>query len=334
VEGATRSSFARPDVRRVNVRRHEQSVFPIAVGCANVHQVGGLRSRIASSARSLPVLRRYPAAYVTAGIDGWRLRRQFDAVRTFVLFVGQPRTGHSLVGALLDAHPNALVAHELDALKYVAAGYDRRRLFALLVRQERKRVAGGHVSSSEYTYGVPGQWQGRFQRLEVIGDKKGGRSTIRLGSDIGLLDRLADAVEVDVRVIRVVRNPYDVIATMHRRAPNRPFPDVIELFFSLEATVEQVRQRLDQREFHEMRLEDLVSNPFGELSGLCRFLELPAPADYLEACSRIVFDAPRRTRDDAPWTPELLDRIAARSSEHPAVARYGFGTPAAEEWTG
>jgi hypothetical protein len=284
--------------------------------------------------RSLPVLRRYPATYVTAGIDGFRLRSQFDDVRTFLLFVGQPRTGHSLVGALLDAHPNALVAHELDALKYVAAGYDRRRIFALLVRQERKRVATGHVSSSEYTYGVPGQWQGRVQRLEVIGDKKGGRSTIRLGADIGLLDRLADTVEVDVRVVRVVRNPYDVIATMHRRAPNRPFPDVIELFFSLETTVEDVRRRVDRRQFHEVGLEDLVADPSAELSGLCRFLDLPAPADYVEACSRIVFEAPRRTRDDAPWTPELLARVAARSSEHPALARYRFGEPATEERTG
>ena len=65
----------------------------------------------------------------------------FATVRAYVMFVGQPRTGHSLVGALLDAHPNALVAHELDALKYVAAGYDRRRLYALLVEQERARVA-------------------------------------------------------------------------------------------------------------------------------------------------------------------------------------------------
>jgi hypothetical protein len=284
--------------------------------------------------RSLPVLRRYPATYVTAGIDGFRLRTQFDTVRTFLLFVGQPRTGHSLVGALLDAHPNALVAHELDALKYVAAGYDRRRIFALLVRQEHKRVAAGHVSSSEYTYGIPGQWQGRVQRLEVIGDKKGGRSTIRLGADMRLLDRLADTVEVDVRVVRVIRNPYDVLATMHRRAPNRPFPDVIELFFSLEATVEDVRRHLDRRQFHEVGLEDLVADPSGELSGLCRFLDLPAPADYLEACSRIVFEAPRRTRADAPWTPELLERVAARSSEHPALARYRFDEPATEERTG
>jgi len=38
--------------------------------------------------------------------DARRYRRHFDAVRTFCLFIGYPRSGHSLVGSLLDAHPD------------------------------------------------------------------------------------------------------------------------------------------------------------------------------------------------------------------------------------
>ena len=275
------------------------------------------------------MLRRYPATYVASGWAGFRLRQDFATVRAYVMFVGQPRTGHSLVGALLDAHPNALVAHELDALKYVAAGYDRRRLYALLVKQERARVAQGHVSSSGYDYGVPGQWQGSYARLEVIGDKKGGRSTLRLRDDIGLLDRLGRTVGVGVHVVNVVRSPYDVIATMHRRAPKRPVADVIDLFFELAATVDEVERRLEPTRFHQLHLDDMIADPRAALSGLCRFLELPAPDDYLAACSRIVFPSPRRTRDAVPWTKELLDRVAARSSEHRSLAAYHYDDQAA-----
>jgi hypothetical protein len=35
------------------------------------------------------------------------------------LFVGYSRSGHSLVGALLDAHPEIPVAYEANALKLV-----------------------------------------------------------------------------------------------------------------------------------------------------------------------------------------------------------------------
>jgi hypothetical protein len=276
------------------------------------------------------VLRRYPATYLSAGARGFRLRHDFDAVRAFVIFVGQPRTGHSLVGALLDAHQHALIAHELDVLKYVAAGFDRRRLYALLVGAERRRVAAGHVSSTGYRYAVDGQWQGGYDGLQVIGDKKGGRSTIRLGQDIGLLGRLRATVGVDVHVVQVVRNPYDTIATMHRRAPKRPLADVVELFFAIADTTDEVRARVDPSRFHEMHHDELIADPQRELNGLCEFVGLTAPAGYLDACSAIVRDAPHRSRDEIAWPPGLVDHIAARSAGHSSLARYGFDEPLVE----
>jgi len=44
----------------------------------------------------------------------------FSKLRNFVLFVGYPRSGHSLVGSLIDAHPHAIIAHEVKILAYVS----------------------------------------------------------------------------------------------------------------------------------------------------------------------------------------------------------------------
>ena len=44
-----------------------------------------------------------------------------DDVKTLCLFIGYQRSGHSLVGSLLDAHPRMAIAHELDALFYLKA---------------------------------------------------------------------------------------------------------------------------------------------------------------------------------------------------------------------
>ena len=90
----------------------------------------------------------------------------------YVLFVGHPRSGHSLVGSLLDAHPDIVVSHELDALQYVAVGYPasaavHARARARRDQRRRRRKSWG------YSYAVPGQWQGRFARLQVVGDKRG-----------------------------------------------------------------------------------------------------------------------------------------------------------------
>jgi hypothetical protein len=39
------------------------------------------------------------------------------------MFIGYLRSGHSLIASLLDAHPNAIATHELDALKFVGARF-------------------------------------------------------------------------------------------------------------------------------------------------------------------------------------------------------------------
>ena len=230
------------------------------------------RARVLSRLRALPGLRRYPATYVSTAVEARRLRRDLSTVRTFLLFIGHPRSGHSLVGALLDAHPSMLVAHELDVLKYAEAGFGREQLFALLIRHERARVARGHVSSTGYSYAVPGQAQGAYRRLEVIGDKKGGRSSMRLGERPELLDQLAATVGVPLSVVQVVRNPFDNIATMHRRAPRISLADHVDQYFRLAATTDAVRARLPDGQSYLLHLDDLTATPAAALASLCEFL--------------------------------------------------------------
>ncbi len=42
----------------------------------------------------------------------------FRSVETYCMFIGNPKSGHSLVGFLLNAHNNAVISHELNALAY------------------------------------------------------------------------------------------------------------------------------------------------------------------------------------------------------------------------
>jgi hypothetical protein len=279
-------------------------------------------------ARTLPVVRRYPVLAATTWVRARRLRPDLASIRSFLMFVGHPRSGHSLVGALLDAHPNTLVAHELDALRYVEAGFGRDQLFTLLVRHQHTRVKGGLQSGSGYSYEVPGQWQGRYERLEVIGDKKGGRSTARLAAHPELFARLQTTVRVPVKVVQVIRNPYDNIATMHRRGHRRPLAEHAATYFELAATVRSLRERIDDDHFHELRLEDLIDDPTATLRRLAQFLGLDPSAAYLEACAGIVFRRERHTRTEAPWTSELLDLVATEAATYPWLDGYRFDADA------
>jgi hypothetical protein len=255
-------------------------------------------------------------------------------VQGYCFFIGHPRSGHSLIGSLLDAHPDAVIAHELGAFQYVRARYDRARLYHLLAETARTAAARDRPSR-EFRYAVPGQWQGRFRRIRVIGDNKAEGATLRLRDKPGLLPRLQRLVEVPLRAIHVVRNPFDCVTTMATRAAQRegertgrapPPPDLskaVGRYMVLCEEVERLRRELGDA-VREVRHESFVTRPADELRGLCEWLGLEPEPDYLAACAGIVWPSPRRTRDRVAWPEEYRSTVEALIARTDHLRGYRF----------
>ena len=61
--------------------------------------------------------------YLVSGAKSVVEKKLFVDVQTYCLFIGHGRSGHSILGALLDAHPNIILPDEVDVLKYLQAGF-------------------------------------------------------------------------------------------------------------------------------------------------------------------------------------------------------------------
>ena len=106
-----------------------------------------------------------------------RLTTLYNGVETFVLFIGHARSGHSLIGAILDAHPLIIIPHEWDVIAkwdhYINRSIDdvsqvKTRLFFDLHSLSRSQAMFGNRAPSgpkgdRYSYYVPGQWQGTYR---------------------------------------------------------------------------------------------------------------------------------------------------------------------------
>lgn len=266
--------------------------------------------------------------YAATTVAAHRQSALFDGVETYGMFVGYPRSGHSLVGSLLDAHPEAVVAHEAAALKHVHARFDRDRLFAVLLANSTRYGADGRVSGT-YAYDVPGQWQGRFRQLRVIADKQGEGTGLRLRARPWLLDRLRRTVGVPLRIVHGVRNPYDNVATMARRAAEASrhpldLDDAIHRYSALCETAARVRQQTIDGEWIDLRHEDLVADPVPELRALCRAVGLDAPEDYLAACAEIVRSRPHQSRYEVTWTGAQRESVARLIDRFETLRPYSF----------
>jgi hypothetical protein len=256
----------------------------------------------------------------------WRARAHreaFASVETVALFVGYRRSGHSLVGALLDAHPDVAMAHGLDVLHHVRYGFRREQIFQLILENVRERAAEGRIVTG-YSYAVPGGWQGRHRRLRVIGSTRGGATARTLAERPELAGRVAERLGAPVRWIHVVRNPYDNISTLALRGRRTDLPSAIADYFRLVAGAERLRAAVGADTILDLRSEDLVADPSATLRRLAGWLGLDAPDDWVRACAAIVFDSPHRTRHDAPWTPALIEQVAKESERHPFLAGYRF----------
>ena len=259
-----------------------------------------------------------------AALGALRQRRSLTELERFCFFLGYARSGTTLVGALLNAHPEIVIANELDVLEYVQQGRSKSQLFSLLMDRDRY-FASIDYQWTGYDYKVPGQFQGRFTHLRVIGDKRAGRSTHRLGEHPELLEALRRTVGIPIRVIDVVRNPYDNIATMAWRGQRIVAP-AMERYQGLSTTVDEVRSRLGSDELLDIRYESFTEHPEQHLRELCGFLGVTASPDYLRACAALVKPTPSRSRDRLPWSADERREVDDLIERRPVLAGYGFDT--------
>ena len=283
-------------------------------------------AKIKSGIESLVSLRKtlnLAGLYARSLLQNKRNAAFFRDLRTYCMFVGYPRTGHSLIGSLLDAHPNIVIAHELDALKLFQRGFSRAQVFHLLLENSKKMAAAGRRHSG-YSYEVPNQWQGRFEALQVLGDKKGATSAMRFYLDPRLVDFVRNKIATELKFVHVIRNPYDVLATMARRSPRKTLDTHIEIFFKLCSSIERLKTQFQPTQMFDVRLESFIEDPKTHLDDLCSFLGVEANDTYLEDCASIVFKSPKKSRFDIQWDRESVARVSERMQAFGFMAGYSY----------
>jgi hypothetical protein len=257
------------------------------------------------------------------------MKERFGEVHTFCMFLGYPRSGHSLIGSLLDAHPNIVISHELNALQFVESDISRNELFNKIIEKSKKFTKGGRKWGM-YSYEVKGQYQGKFTEINVIGDKKGGKTSQLLEESLGPLRKLRNIVDLKIKLIHVIRNPFDNITTMARggshvneKITNEKVMHAISRYFLFVKTVNKIKKNLG-KDIFDLNQEEFIKNPKDKLKEICNFLNVEVPISYLNDCANIVFKEPNKSRYCFNWNPELIKIVEEKASEYSFLKNYSF----------
>lgn len=260
----------------------------------------------------------------------------FADLEKYLLFIGYPRSGHSIVGALISAHPEAVVSYELHGFHYMWEGAAREELFTAILEHDRQWSADGCIGGGDYNYAVSDQWQGRYSRLRIIGDKGGGVLSNALSKkDPRLLDKMRSYTGLPLHLLHVTRNPYDTISTMYKRLGarsgrgpkgfRRDLDDCIRRYFTMSRAVHEATRDVGRDGLLILRHEDFVSDPRRQLRRILRFLGLGHEGSYLDDCSRIVYKKPHESRLEIHWPQEAIGEVAAGIERYPReLGGYDF----------
>ncbi len=282
-------------------------------------------------------------------------RQSFSGVQSFLQFAGFPRSGHSLIGSLIDAHPRGIVAHELDILGLIDAGWSRRDIFSLIESESAAFMKHGRYWNG-FAYVVPGQFNGRAAAPIIMGDKKGDWAVRRMQRDPGLLERLHETIDMPCKWLLVVRNPFDNIATMSLRRggtydrlrisspdsetfrarlkaetgksiADKADDNMIEDFVGLCHGVAAMQSRVAPEHWLGVGYESFAEAPVEGLGRILDFLDLSDQGGFVADAASIVRAGGSRSRHSVIWSQAQIDRVREAIAEFEFLSLAETGEP-------
>ena len=274
-------------------------------------------------------------------------------VKFYVFFVGVERSGHSIVGAILDSHPHIVISNEFNVFRnlpripYISKSLLFNKIWRTSYQKATAKKSSLHSTDKGYSLAIDNLYQGMYESyIDVIGDKMGGDTSVLYFTDPVefeyQLNMLRDIIDkIPFKVFHVIRNPFDNIATIALyeyisfqveialiKSGNetltldtaRIFSAITHFFLRYQAA-EDIKQRFDL-DVMEIHNKDLISNPKVIIQNICVFLNVFCSDEYLNTVSDKIFKDESKTRYNVLWTNDHITKVKENILKHDNLKQY------------
>jgi len=258
-------------------------------------------------------------------------------INKFCLFVGYARSGSSAVGSIIDAHPNAIISHEVNILTPILRkGWEKDKVFSAIIKRSSKlnkkgRWSGG-VKGEVYKHVIEGQIKNKNSIINVIGDKKSDKTTRTLRSkantDINKrrdkikrkIDMVQEVTTLPCMFIHVIRNPYDMISAQIQSSKSFNFTH-----FRQSVKTMSIMKEMYPSQWIDIYHDDLIKEPRKEVCRIIDFLGLKQDEKHIEASVKHLNFTPTQRRLEIDWNKSLKKKIKGKIiKDFEFFNRYSF----------
>lgn len=252
-----------------------------------------------------------------------------------VFVLGCPRSGTTLLQLMLHAHPRIALPPET---RFVLPAYEGRLAFGDLAERDNRAGLARWITGRKET---------RFHELGLDAGRVAERITDgppTLGSALGIAlrayaeehgkarwgdKRPAYALHVaeilrlfpDAQFVHLVRDGRDCVASLLRMPWwHRGFHEAVATWAQVVDTTRTYARELGPDSWYQLRFEDLVADPEGQLRGVCGFLGEEYASGMTEP-HRVMRHGRTRPQDLAPAHPRRTGHLPGGHLDHRADAR-------------
>lgn len=245
--------------------------------------------------------------YLQSWLYSQTLKKDFNDIKNFCLFIGYSRSGHSILGSIIDAHKNAVIGHEVDCLYLFQKGYSKNQIYSAIVENSKKfnKYKRGW---SGYSYHIPNSHQGKYTKLILLGDKMGGWLSQEIKNNPQALNQFQKFIKLNFLYIHHFRNPFDNISRI-ALINNKNIIDRndIDIFFDSVKSNMRYINSIDKDSVFFSKHENLIDNPEKSLISLFKFLKLSSDKQLVNQCKNILFPSPSTTRYKIKWSANNIE---------------------------
>ena len=173
----------------------------------------------------------------------------------------------------------------------------------------------------------------------MLGDKKGGKATKFFSTMQKVTNEVLDKINLPIKLVHMVRNPYDNIATMTLRSLKIRTQDAhaakskinntkamnynVQLYLGAVKRNHELIKRFGSR-LLTLHSEDVIANPKEQIKKLCEFFDVTCTEDYLIDCASIIYKSTSQSRRTVVWRNADKQRVEKALRFYPFLKRYTF----------
>lgn len=248
----------------------------------------------------------------------------FKDLKHYCLINGCRKTGHTLVGCILDAHPNMMFCNQ-HVRTHELKGIGQDNFFKSIY--DKSVEIGGMAKNGRYY--VDGYYQGTYKdKLSVIGATDIDHIGRNTGNDPDFIYDIIEKIVIPIKVLIILRNPFDVIATKFKDKRNSldVYTETDRIFRRM-LGVQRTIDAFPEEDIYILYQEYLIEKPKECIKEMLKHLEVDWDKGYLKACQNIIYENPHKTRYERNkrfWVDGSIEYVQKEIDKYEFLSGYTY----------